>query len=197
MNIFHFQEDKMSEQNFEELIHNLGNILFSVSGLILSKKFDEAKIKLSSIFGPIKISDYDNFKPIDLLFRAKVNLMKKYGINFSIEKMKFPEIDDADLCIIFGNILDNCINFSINSLEKFISIKFKVQNGCYVYLFSNSFSYAKCDKISQYEINGKIGLKTLRKFMRKNSGNLKFWIDKNIFHLEISIGINKIIGYER
>ena len=181
----------MSDRNFKEFIHNLGNILFSVSGLIISKKFDEVKLKLSSIFGPMEISDYENFKPINLLLQSKINLMKKYKINFSIEKMQFPEIDDADLCIIFGNIIDNCINFSIDSADKFISIKFKIENGKYIYLFSNSFSYSKCDKNSRYEIKEKIGLKTLRKFMKNNSGNLKFWVDKNIFHLEISISISK------
>ncbi len=186
----------MPEKEFKELIHNLGNALFSVSGLILSKKIDEARVKLSNIFGPLGIDDYENFKPINLLLKSKINLMKKYKIRFFIEELKFPEIDDVDLCVIFGNIIDNCINFSRNSLERFISISFKIENGNYIYLFSNSFSYVLCDKNSHHRIKEKIGLKTLRKFIRKNGGNMRFWIKENVFNLEISIGKNKSEKYK-
>lgn len=186
----------MSDKKFKELIHNLGNALFSVSGLILSKKFDEARIKLDNIFGSLEIDDFKDFKPIDLLFKSKIRMMKKYEINFFIGELKFPKIDDADLCVIFGNIIDNCINFSRDSLEKLISISFKIEDGNYIYLFSNSFLYVPCDENSRYEIKEKIGLKTLRKILMCNGGNMRFWIKKNIFNLEISIAGNKIKRYD-
>lgn len=175
-------------EDFDIFLHNLGNILFSVSGLLLSERFDEAKTKLSKIFGPIDDNEnLKDYRPIDFLIKSKIDLINKHGIKLSYNKLEFPQIDDIDLCLIFGNIFDNLINFSLNTTEKFISIDFKIEGKKYIYSFKNSFLNDKYKKGISKNVKEKIGLKTLKKTIKKNNGSLKLWSDRNVFHTYISL----------
>ena len=164
------------------LIHDLNNTLFSISGSLVNGNFKEAKEKILKIFGPLDSNEIKNLSPIELLIKSKTNLMVKYNIKFSFSKLEFPKIDDAYLCIIFGNILDNAINFSLRSENKFISVKFKKTSKFYIYTVSNYFLYHKNDNSSRRH---KIGIQSVRRILSKVDGKANFEIKNNKFFAKI------------
>ena len=108
--------------------------------------------------------------------------MIKCNIEFLISNLEFPEIDDSYLCIIFGNILDNAINFSLGAEKKFISVKFNKANKFYIYSISNYFSYGEYN-LSKKE--SKLGIKNVMKILKRVGGKIKFKIKNNQFSTKI------------
>ena len=108
--------------------------------------------------------------------------MIKCNIEFSISKLEFPEIDDSYLCIIFGNIVDNAINFSLGAEKKFISVNFNKTNKFYIYSVSNYFSYGKYNSSKK---ESKLGIKNVTKILKKIGGKIRFKIKDNQFSTKI------------
>ena len=173
------------DNNLEEidfLIHDMGNILFSISGMIVTGKYEKAQKKLEQIFGifqNIKI----NFSAMDYLINAKIKIMIKYKIKYDFDKnILFPNIDDSYLCIIFGNIMDNSIESCVNSNKnlKYIKFKFHKIKNKYVYEISNTRSFTN-EKIKQKHL----GLKIIKKLINKIGGKLKIYKNPKIFKVQI------------
>lgn len=167
--------------DIDQLIHDMNNILFSISGMILLGKTEEAKFKLEQIFGEFECND-KNFSPINCLINAKIKLARKYKINFHIDKnVLFPPVDDSELCIIFGNILDNaiesCVNLSL--YNKFIRFEFINSKNKYIYIISNSKSIFRTSKNKD---SCHMGLRITNKLINKNRGLLDISENKEIFN---------------
>lgn len=177
---------KKRMKKIDFIIHNMNNILFSISGLILTGHKKEAQLKMQQTFGAFQHIE-ENLRPIEYLINAKIHLMNKYKIKLFIDKdISFPNIDEADLCLIFGNILDNaiesCIKFEGDS--KFISLIFSKNDKEYTYEISNSrFFSNKEDKNKNH-----LGLKTIEKIVHKNHGDFKICQNnKDVFKLKIKL----------
>ena len=173
--------------NLNALIHDLNNTLFSISGLLVNGNIKGAKEKILKVFGPLDNNEIRNLTPIELLIRSKTNLMIKHNITFSFQNLEFPKIDDAYLCIIFGNILDNAINFSLQSEVKSISVKYKKTKKFYIYTISNYFLYNKNNNSSSRQ---KIGIKSVRRILNKIGGKAIFEIKNNKFFAKIFFPTN-------
>ena len=177
---------KKRMKKIDFIIHNMNNILFSISGLILTGHKKEAQLKMQQTFGAFQHIN-ENLRPIEYLINAKIHLINKYKIKLFIDKdISFPNIDEADLCLIFGNILDNaiesCIRFERDN--KFISLIFSKNDKEYTYEISNSrFFSNKKDKNKNH-----LGLKTIGKIVHKNHGDFKICqSNKDVFKLKIKL----------
>lgn len=111
--------------------HDIKNQLFAIAGLVQNND-EQAQIALLKICEDItakqKLILLNNIS-IDALLNNKIEIMKANNIKF------FPElfigdtgkINDLDMCVVLGNILDNAIDACIlNKLEDnkiFLSIK--------------------------------------------------------------------------
>ena len=172
-----------NNQHLNILIHELGNALFSISGLLLDGNFQKAKEKISKIFGDLNIKQISKFVPIELLIKSKINIMRKHNIEFSVSELEFPKIDESYLCIIFGNILDNAINFSLGCDNKFISVKLKKTEKFYIYLISNNFRNDENRNSSKKR--SKMGIKNVINILQRIGGKAKFKIKNNKFFTTI------------
>ena len=102
---------------------------------------------------------------------------------------------DFDLCIIFGNLLDNAIEAcsKMNNIPKEIFIKVRMQHDIiYIYVKNTSYKYPK--KIDGKFITSKknkeyhgIGIESVRKSVEKYNGHLDFDYDNNMFRTTIII----------
>jgi len=169
-------------ENIDFLIHDMGNILFSISGMIVTGQYEKAQEKLKEIFGifqNIKI----NFSTMDYLMNAKIKIMDKYKIKYNFDKnIMFPDIDESYLCIIFGNIIDNSIESCVNSNKnvKYIRFKFiKIENK-YIYEILNTRSLSK-----EIVKRKHLGLKIIKKLINKIGGTLKIFKEQKIFRIKI------------
>lgn len=170
-------------KNIDFLIHDMNNILFSISGMILNGQTKKAEQKLQELFGSFqKINK--NFRPINYLINSKLKIMRKMNIKYKLSKnILFPRIDEAESCIIFGNILDNaiesCYNNNINN--KIIKIKFIKNKNKYIYIISNFKNNNKNIKKQSKQL----GLKIIKNLMQKNSRNFYIKNSKKIFKIKI------------
>lgn len=167
--------------NIDFLIHDMNNILFSISGMIINGRTQEAEQKIKELFGNFqKINK--NFRPINYLINSKLKTMTKMNIKYKISKnILFPQIDEAELCIIFGNILDNAIEscYQNNINKKIIKIKFiKIKNK-YIYIISNFKNNNKNIKNNRKHL----GLKIIKNLMQKKFRNFYIKNNKNIFKI--------------
>lgn len=166
------------------LIHDMNNALFSISGMILNGQTKEAEQKIKELFGnPQKIRK--NFRPINYLINSKLKTMTKMNIKYKISKnILFPNIDEAELCIIFGNILDNAIEscYQNNINKKIIKIKFIKNKNKYIYIISNFKNNNKNIKNTK---NKHLGLKIIKNLMQKNFRSFHIKSNKNIFEIII------------
>lgn len=171
-------------ENIDFLIHDMGNILFSISGMIVTGQYKKAQKKLKEIFGifqNVKI----NFSTMDYLINAKIKIMNKYQIKYKFDKnILFPNIDDSYLCIIFGNIMDNSIESCMKSSKntKYVKFKFHQDKNKYIYEISNTRSFTK--KIIERK---HLGLKIIRNLINKIGGTLKIFKTSKIFKVKITL----------
>ncbi|MBR0183707.1 MAG: GHKL domain-containing protein [Clostridia bacterium] len=170
-------------KNIDFLIHDINNILFSISGMILNGQTKKAEQKIKKLFGTFnKINK--NFRPIDYLIKSKLKIMDKLNIKYKInQNISFPKIDEAELCIIFGNILDNAIEscYQNNINKKFINIEFIKNKLKYIYIISNFKNNSENIKNNRKHL----GLKIIKNLMQKDFRNLQIQNNKKIFKIQI------------
>lgn len=203
---------KYERKSYESIIHNDESIrrlrhdskqhYIYVMKLIDDKMYDEAKeylINLNNIINEYENNVITKNKPINaiLTYKKAECIKKEIDINIDIKINENIPIDDFDLCIIFGNLLDNAIEAcsKINNLPKEIFIKVRMQNNIiYIYVENTSYKYPK--KIDGKFITSKknkgyhgIGIESVRKSVEKYNGHLDFNYDNNMFRTKIIINI--------
>lgn len=123
-------------------------------------------------------------KIIDAICLSKRSICKEKGINikFDIKVSEVINIDDLDLCIIYGNILDNaieaCNRIADQNKEKFIDIKSNIVKGYLTIKIVNSkdgVSIKRNDKfitLKKDKKNHGIGLYSVQKSVDKYNGQV-------------------------
>ncbi|MBQ9491570.1 MAG: GHKL domain-containing protein [Firmicutes bacterium] len=179
-------------KNIDFLIHDINNVLFSISGMILNGQTKRAEQKIKKLFGAFnKINK--NFRPIDYLIKSKLKIIDKLNIKYKInQNISFPKIDEAELCIIFGNILDNAIEscYHNNINKKIINIKFIKNKSKYIYIISNFKNNSENIKNNRKHL----GLKIIKQLMQKDFRNLQIQNNKKVFKIQIKFIQNKKIN---
>lgn len=131
---------------------------------------------------------------IDALINSKYVTAQKYGIKLQT-KLDIPydlPFDNADLCVILGNALDNAIEANqVSGIEDaYIDLKMKYDGGNLVIFLENTF-----DGIVKKDSKGKlltrkkgkeshgIGLNSIENSLKKYHGYMDISIDDNIYKL--------------
>lgn len=109
-----FQNTMSSDKALKSLKHDMKNHMLCLNELIRSRQFDDAEKYLNSITEVFKSSDKvihtDNIV-IDSILNAKFVIMKEKNIEFSYNIEIPPKIgmEPIDICVVFGNSMDNAI----------------------------------------------------------------------------------------
>lgn len=131
---------------------------------------------------------------IDALINSKYVMAQKYGIKLQT-KLDIPydlPFDNADLCVILGNALDNAIEANqVSGIEdSYIDLKMKYDGGNLVIFLENTF-----DGIVKKDSKGKlltrkkdkeshgIGLSSIENSLKRYHGYMDISIDDNIYKL--------------
>lgn len=131
---------------------------------------------------------------IDALINSKYVTAQKYGIKFRT-KLDIPydlPFDNADLCVILGNALDNAMEANqISRIEDaYIDLKMKYDGGNLVIFLENTF-----DGIVRKDSKGRLltrkadkeshglGLNSIENSLKKYHGYMDINIDDNIYKL--------------
>lgn len=134
---------------------------------------------------------------MDALVNYKYSIAKRFDIDFSV-KLDIPvhlPFDNADMCIILGNVLDNALeaNMRGNIDKKYVKLNMRMDTNNLFIIVENSFDgKIKTDtkghvitlKTNKVEEHG-LGLGSIQKAVDKYSGIMKVSYTDMIFTTEI------------
>lgn len=181
-------------------MNNHNNI---ISVLLQNSEYDELKNYMNKYNKNITNLDNEVLicknKIIDAICLSKRSICKEKGINIKFD-IKIPEIisiDDLDLCVIYGNILDNaieaCTRMKDQSREKFIDIKSNILRGYLTIKIVNSKDEVSMKKNGKFvtlkkdKKNHGIGIYSVQKSVDKYNGQVILKDEKEVFTTGIII----------
>lgn len=188
-----YYQDK-SEVNNEilRIYHDLNNYLYSM------------KEKENFLFLQERLKQFESFvdtgNPIlDSLvndkYRKAIELSFEMECHINFENITF--LESLDICAIFGNLLDNALEYGERILGNggidpyYISVKANKIEECVCIVVINTIKEEDSNKdffrtVKEQQHHG-IGLKSIKKSVAKYNGNIEFKIDRNEFKVIILI----------
>lgn len=163
------------------------------------KQGENAREQLQGIVDTIAVKYmYSNNKIADALLSQKAKVCDEYGIQLSC-RLDFPEnmpIDNARLCIILSNLLDNAIRAcreldeqALKNQKPFISLKAVEQFGYLVLRQENSFSGVVEDRRSGAFSEHGLGLEIVKSVADELNGELIVFHDDRVFTTMFGVAI--------
>ncbi|MEG1646439.1 MAG: GHKL domain-containing protein [Clostridia bacterium] len=166
-------------------MHDLKNKLYAIKDLLTTNvegAMSEIN-KICDIVEKTKNIKITGVECIDALLSAKINEAKKYNIttntNVAFASLK---VDIIDLCVIIGNLFDNCIDAVKKisfSCERIIDIDIKQNQNFLSVLLSNpaesvSDDFDELETTKKDKLNHGYGLKNVKTLVKKYNGEIKY-----------------------
>ncbi|VYT89143.1 GHKL domain-containing protein [Clostridium paraputrificum] len=183
----------------------------------------EYKNHLNAIYGVLQVGDYDQIKDlvkgyiqnvsnedhlielskinnqlIRALIYSKISYATSIGINFKYyikSSLKDINVSDSELVIIISNLLNNAIEASSESDDKYVELTLSKKNNKYDIMVKNSVNngyFINVSEMFNYGYSSKgdergVGLYNVRNIVQNNGGEILIDIDEDIFTIEIKI----------
>lgn len=190
----------MLDKEIRKMKHDLKNQLISVESLVKDKKYEEAEKylnKLSNSPALKKVIDSGN-SVIDALINVNIQRYKEIDFHVDLNIMKC-DIDSDVLAIIFGNIMDNAIEATLENLEVcrdiFISIHenetrivIKVENG---FQYEPKLEGVRIVTLKRDCKNHGLGIQNIEEAAKRYQGQVNVDIDKKEKMFRISVLLMK------
>jgi sensor histidine kinase YesM len=184
-------------QNMKYLRHDIQNHISAISGYVENRNYDRAKEYLSNLYEPIKKFDevlHDESPVVSSIVFNKKVLAESKGIEFKADILidKKINIEDMDIAILIGNILDNAIEACQRKPEgkKHISLNIRFKKMYLLVECANSMEPSTIQK--QYDrfftakkdknLHG-LGLLNIQKVIDKYKGELRISLQEEKFLL--------------
>lgn len=196
----HIEEKENSMLEFRKARHDLKNQLIFLLERCERKEYKEVEQFLEQLiekapFDSLTISKTDN-SVVDALINYKYSIAKRMGIDFMV-KLDIPmhlPYDNADMCIILGNALDNALEANLRSeiKKRYIKLNMRMENNNIAIIVENSFDghinkskkgkflTAKTDKLDHG-----MGLDSIERSVNKYHGFIKTSYTENVFVIEV------------
>lgn len=176
----------------DRLQHDMKNHLLSLYGLLENKELKKALAYLENMFETGNIlpgSEITGNKVIDILIYNKKKQAGQDNIRMEciICIPKNCIITGFDLCVIFGNILDNAINACKkiqDSSYKFINIECQKVKKCLILAARNGTIIKDIKKIKKGT-----GFYNINETVKKYNGTVNIKIENNIFEISILLPV--------
>lgn len=184
----HYVELEKYYSEIFRIKHDINNHNNIISVLLQNGEYDDLKNYMDKYNKNIINLDKEVLvcknKIIDAICLSKRAICKEKGINikFDIKVPEFINIDDLDLCIIYGNILDNaieaCNRIVDQNKEKFIDVKSNIVKGYLTIKIVNSKDGVSIKRNGKFitlkkdKKNHGIGLYSVQKSVDKYSGQV-------------------------
>lgn len=190
-----------STKSLREFKHNYKNMLIALDIYLNNNDIESAKdfIQKSNVI----ISEPNKYNTgnyiLDALLSDKSKVAEKHNTTIIFKGViNKNEIDNIDLCIIFGNAIDNaieaCQKFSFD-IKKEINIVIKHLNHFMIIIITNPVTsqiQIKNKDINSTKDDSKnhgFGIKSIKKIIDKYSGELEITNINNIFTLKVYLSI--------
>jgi len=199
----YFQELSEKQKLSNKAIHDAKSQLYAIKAHLNSDGIEYAAKKMNelceNVFNTINISNTGN-DALDALINSKYKKINENNIEFSsnIFMSAESEIDDVDLCILIGNALDNAIEACERIGDddaKWIKLKImQIDDNLSIELINTSpDDYTVKNQALHTIKNDKylhgFGLKSMREITNKYDGDMEYFIEDRVFHLNMFIPV--------
>ncbi len=185
----------------ERLRHDMKNHIIALSALSRNKEWEKIDDYLKNMEGIVldAIGDITGNKAVDALLYQKRKQAEEENIKWECDVQMPKErcINEFDLCVLFGNILDNALE-ACGRMQRgecrFINIHAKTVKKCFLLEVKNSMD------ISENHVNGfakkrdsqehGIGLLNVGDVVRGYNGVLNIEAEKGVFTISILIPLS-------
>lgn len=195
---------KMLEEQYrqsERLRHDMKNHIIALSGLFQSKEWEKLGDYLKNMEGSSLEAggDLTGNKTVDALLYQKRKWAERENIKWEcdVQMPKVCCINEFDLCVLFGNILDNALE-ACERLRceecRFINIQAKTVKKCFLLEVKNSMDVT--EKYAGGFTNKKnpqehgIGLLNVSDVVHRYNGVVNIEAEKGIFVISILMPLN-------
>ena len=181
-------------------LHDMNNHISVIKYFLENKDYKNMDDYIQSLSERIVTNKDNNIcrnKVINAICLDKCEMCKKAGINIRFDTVINSKIniDDLDLCIVLGNLIDNaieaCEKINEKELQRVIQVSARIYlNQIYIKVINsknnkvekknNKFLTSKKDKK-----NHGIGLENVKESVYKNQGNIEIKDSKNTFEVSL------------
>lgn len=177
-------------------MHDLKHLVFNLSEQGEMDNQTKALIaKMAGIAKQTSVVKYTSLSGLNVLFNSKFNEISKKQIEFEhhIIMGEKINIDEIDLCILFGNLLDNAIEGVKNAPKKFIKLMVAERKEYLTINMTNSTT----NKSAKNKITSKknklqhgFGLQSICDIADKYDGDVSYDIKNGVFEMAIMLKNN-------
>lgn len=191
-----YHEIEQVYHEFAFVNHDIKNHLIVLGEYEEAGEHDKALAYLKQIQIPLsqKISRYikTGNDTIDIILNFKLMEAEKKGISIDIDSEIITEwqIDDADLCSLLGNLLDNAINacLKMSTGDKWIKFTMQKKGNIILLQMSNSYLPSKDSSHKKIVLHG-YGLQSVKNTVKKYAGDICIVTQDNIYIVIINFNI--------
>ena len=196
-----YESGRMLIETAEELKrqrHDLKHQYIVLDGFINEKEYDKAKAYIEKLIKAIpqdKVKVYCRNDALNAIITYYARSAEENNIKYDIS-LEIPDetsLTDTQLCIIFGNLLENAIEACCRTENenRFIKLSSNIKAGMLYIAMDNS-----CDGNIRIENGGFIsskrneigtGINSITAIVKKYGGNAKFNVNGNVFESSVCI----------
>lgn len=195
-----YQEVSRLQEDFKDLRHNLNNQLLVVQYFLEKKEFSSAKKSLEEISRPIKSIEqlvHSGNEVLDMILNVKISQMRQHKIQCTLEceRIKGLPFDDIEICVVFGNLLDNALEAceKMEDEKRWMKLKMFEKGGIFGVQITNSMSGEREEKEGVYKSTKKDGeehgrgLVKVKKIIEEKGGTIKIDVKDRCFSVMIFV----------
>lgn len=185
-------------ENTRRLKHDMKNHIMVIASYLNNNETDNAKEYLSVVLDNLnKVYSYiqTGNSVLNYIINSKLEYAHKNGIKFKaeIENLPFEKMGSVDFSAVLGNALDNAIEASILSEEKFIYVGISRKRNYDTILIKNKIDSSVLkinpELVSQKPDNNAhgYGIKQIKSISSKYDGIVDVYEEDNMFCINIMI----------
>ena len=192
------------DRQAERLRHDMKNHIIALSGLLEDKEYEKMDeylraMKQSGDLGTCE--ELTGNRVVDVLLYQKRKIAEGKNIIWECD-VQVPKtccINEFDLCVLFGNLLDNAVEAcerlqSDEAEQRFITIQAKVIKKCFLLEVKNSFDVKEKQGLEYINHKSKgrgIGLLNVRDMLHRYHGVMNMEVDNGTYVISILVPLNQ------
>ena len=192
--------EEVDEKNAEArmLRHDMNNHLAAVAMLLQEKKTEDAKEYLRQIMEGLEATKppvRTGIGVLDGVLMAKETAAKEKGIRMTMEfegGMQGCMVPDHELCSLFGNLLDNCVEACerLPQEKRWAKLKVNRQMEMVCVFCENPYDEIKKEggKLVTQKADSKnhgLGIRQMERIVKKHGGTMEIETENNVFSVSI------------